>query len=87
VPRGLAGLLRRIFRHDLAQHVLGVLLDHARRQPFCDQTAQPFGFFLGGILIAADKIADLVAGAAVSPLGDAIVDPGLKRRRYGDIEL
>src|SRR5687768_641307 len=73
-------------RAQLRQTVERIPLAHPRRPPFVDRRLEAPELLLP-LLVAADEVADIVAGAAVAPLGDALLRPALELLRDRDVHL
>src|SRR5687767_6447938 len=71
---------------QLRQIVERIALAHPRRPSFVDRRLEPPQSLLP-LLVAADEVADIVAGAAVAPLGDALLRPALELVRDRDVHL
>src|SRR5688572_30902343 len=71
---------------QLVQIVERIARAHARCPPLVDRRLQPAAGLLG-VLVAADEVAHVVAGAAVAPLGHACFGPALELVRNRDVHL
>src|SRR5687768_16259280 len=71
---------------QVGQIVEGIAPAHARRPPLVDRPLEAPPLLLI-LLVAADEVANIVAGAAVAPLGDALLGPALELLRTRDVHL